>query len=273
MIITFVASQNPATAVSPTAYVGLVVDANGVTDNGWNELAFQGLLKAETDLGVQGTVYSGSDYANQLALCAAAQELCVVTGWDYFNHMETAALAHPAVQFAFIDGFSPEISLPNLRWVTFEEKEVGYLAGALAGKMTTSNIIGAVGGIPIPPVVNFLEGYENGAQCANNSIRVLEKYAESFTDPGWGYDRAMEMIDTGADVLFGAGGETGNGAILYSATHDVMTIGVDTDQWITKWHGDTATPEDGHEYILTSAMKRLDNAVQLSVYDLSLIHI
>jgi basic membrane protein A len=105
----------------------------------------------------------------------------------------------------------------------------------------------------VPPVVAFKEGYEAGALYVNPDIEVISTYHPggldvAFTDPEWGATTAAQAIDQGADVIFGAGGKTGNGAIIEAASHEgVYCIGVDTDQWET-------VPE-AHPCLISSAMK------------------
>lgn len=78
--------------------------------------------------------------------------------------------------------------------------------------MTESDIIGAIGGMGIPPVVEFIEGYQNGAQCDNSNVVVLVKYTHDWFDPAGGAAIAEDMVADGADVIFQPAGATGNGA-------------------------------------------------------------
>ena len=193
LVFSSLVSNGKVNANSATGHVGFITDTAGVNDDGWNELAYQGLLRAQSILGIAGTVYestSEADFLVKLNQCAAdGNGLCIGANWMLFDAIQTAAVTNPTVKFALLDsGFESPPS--NLRGIQFNEKEVGYLAGSLAGKMTVSNKIGAVGGMDIEPVVNFLEGYENGAQCANDKVIVLEKYTQTFTDPAVGcHDR------------------------------------------------------------------------------------
>lgn len=247
--------------------IGLVTDEGGIADMSFNYTAYQGLLQAETDLGVVGTVYepaTSADYETELQQCVAdGNELCFAVGFSMGDAINNVAAANPGTAFALLD-FSFDTPPSNLRGILFNEKQVGYLAGALAGKMTTSNVIGVVGGMYIPPVINFVEGYRNGAQCVGAGANVLRNYTGTFTDPNLGAAVAADMISRGADVIFGAAGQTGNGAILHSAQDNVWSIGVDTDQYLTVFENG-AVPGSG--YLLTSAMKRLDTAVYDTIQD------
>jgi len=151
-----------------------------------------------------------------------------------------------------------------LRGIVFAEKEVSYLAGTLAGKMTQSNVVGFVGGIAIPQVVRFATGYQNGAQCANPAARVFVNYTDSFTDPALGAQEAQKMLARNADVIFGAGGSTGTGAVLTATQSGAWGIGVDADQFVTTYMSGTVA---GSDKLLTSAMKRLDNAAFNTISD------
>lgn len=253
--------------VSVAPSIGMVVDTS-VDDHGFNWYAYQGLIKAETQLGTRKTLYealSPSEYLPLLEQCADdGNKLCFGVGFVFSDAILAAANARPGTKFGIIDAV-PDAPPSNLRAILFNEKQVGYLAGALAGKMTTSQVIGVVGGMNIAPaVVRFVEGYRNGAQCANPNVKVLIQYAGTFGNPGLGATIAQQMIANHADVIFGAAGPTGNGAIQYSAEHNVWSIGVDTDQYISLFGSGT---EPGAAKVLTSAMKMLENVVYSTILD------
>jgi len=147
--------------------------------------------------------------------------------------------------------------------VLFPEDQAGFQAGALAAMLTKTNIIAAVLGTDlVPPVVAFKEGYEAGAAYVNPDITVISTYHPggldvAFTDPEFGATTAAQAIDQGADVIFGAGGDTGNGALREVAGREgLYCIGVDVDQWNT-------VPE-ARPCLVTSAAKHIKEAV----YDL-----
>jgi basic membrane lipoprotein Med (substrate-binding protein (PBP1-ABC) superfamily) len=247
--------------------VGLVTTESGSGDLSFNYMAYQGLLQAEALLGVVGTVYepaTNADYETELQQCVAdGNVLCFAVGFGMADAITNVATANPGVLFAILD-YPLDTYPANLRGITFNEKQAGYLAGALAGKMTGTNVIGVVAGMEIPPVVAFVEGYRNGAQCVGTNVNVLKNYTGTFTDPVLGATVSADMINLGADVIFGAAGETGNGAILYSAQNGVWSIGVDSDQYVTLF-GNGTVP--GADKILTSAMKRLDTAVYRTIQE------
>ncbi|MFN2224931.1 MAG: BMP family ABC transporter substrate-binding protein, partial [Anaerolineae bacterium] len=242
--------------------VGLVTDGPTVDDGGFNWLSYQGLQRAVTDLGVTGTVYNTAtpaDYGPQLQQCVDdGNDLCISVGFMMAEATWNAAQGNPGTDFAIVDTFWEEPYPGNLRGLVFAEDEVGYLAGTLAGLMTGSDALGAIGGMSIPPVDAFLYGYRNGARCANPAVEVLITYAGSFGDPALGAQLAQDLMGEGADVIFAAAGGTGNGAVLTATQSGTWGIGVDLDQYVTLFDNGAV---DGADMLLTSAMKNLDNAV------------
>jgi len=126
--------------------------------------------------------------------------------------------------------------------------------------MSTSGTIAAVLGTDlVPPVVAFKEGYEAGTRYVNPDINLISTYHPggldvAFTDPEWGATTAKQAIDNGADVVFGAGGKTGNGALIEVASNaGVYCIGVDSDQW--------GTVPEAHPCLISSAMKLITPGV------------
>jgi basic membrane protein A len=112
-----------------------------------------------------------------------------------------------------------------------------------------------VGGVEIPPVQKYVLGYEAGAKYINPDIEVAKVYVPSFTDPAQGAEAAKNQISEGADVIFGAGGQTGSGAIQSAAEAGIFVIGVDQDEYNTTFKGGPAPK------LVSSALKRVDNAV------------
>jgi basic membrane protein A len=142
--------------------------------------------------------------------------------------------------------------------LVYNEDQSGFLVGALAAMMSKSHSIGGVFGTDaVPAVWRYGEGYRAGAayEDAKNGTKTLVNnvyhsdvgFDKTFTDPTWGATTAQSMIDKGADVIFGGGGLTGNGAVDKTASDKVLAIGVDSDQFFTLPEADA--------YLLTSALK------------------
>ena len=135
----------------------------------------------------------------------------------------------------------------------FQEDQVGFLAGVVAAGISKSGTVCTVSGMEIPPVVRYVVGYQNGAKWVNPSVKALNVYIPSFTDPAKGKEAGQTMIGQGCDVVFGVGGNTGNGGLLAAKEKSLMAIGVDVDQYLTY-------PEV-KDALVTSAMKNVDVAV------------
>ena len=169
----------------------------------------------------------------------AEYDAIVTVGFALGEATIEAANANPDIMFIGVDQFQGE-TLPNVAGLVFHEDQSGFLAGALAAGLTESGTIAAVLGTDlVPPVVAFKEGYEAGAKFVNPDINVISTFhpgelSQAFTDPEWGAATAKQALDQGADVVFGAGGMTGNGALQEVAANEgAFCIGVDTDQWET----------------------------------------
>jgi basic membrane protein A len=183
----------------------------------------------------------------------------VTVGFALGQATTEAAKEYTEIKFIGVDQFQAE-ETPNVAGLIFNEDKAGFLAGALAAQLTKSNKIAAVLGTNlVPPVVAFKEGYENGAKYIKPDISLISTYHPggldvAFNDPEWGATTAKQAIDQGADVLFGAGGKTGNGALIETAgKQGLYCIGVDTDQW--------GTVPEAHPCLVSSAMKLITPGV------------
>jgi basic membrane lipoprotein Med (substrate-binding protein (PBP1-ABC) superfamily) len=184
----------------------------------------------------------------------------VTVGYLLADATLAAAQANPDVCWIGIDQFQAEYP-ENYTGVLFREDQGGFLAGALAGLLTESGVVGVVGGREdVPPVVRFVNAFEQGAKYTNPDVQVLSIYNESFTDTAKGASDAQQFIGEGADVIFGAGGKTGSAAVAEAAKQGLWGIGVDQDEYYTTFNGGEA---EGAEFLATSAVKRVD----LGVFD------
>lgn len=243
--------------------IGLVTDVGQVDDKSFNQSAWEGVQKAGADLGAQVKYIEtkdAKDYGTNIELFAnQGYDVIVTVGFALGQATLDEAAKYPDIKFIGVDQFQSDTK-PNVTGLVFHEDQSGYLAGALAAQMTKSGTIAAVLGTNlVPPVVAYKEGYEAGAKAIKPDIKVISTYHPggldvAFTDPEWGATTAKQAIDQGADVVFGAGGKTGNGALIEVAGHPgLYCIGVDSDQWET-------VPE-AHPCLISSAMKLITPGV------------
>ncbi|MCD4684753.1 MAG: BMP family ABC transporter substrate-binding protein [Anaerolineae bacterium] len=262
--------QDADESVNAAWKIGLVTNVDGtITDGGFSESAHIGAERAFEDFSLGDYAYAQSkdeaDYAIQLDQhINAGRNIIVTVGFNMEAITYQYATAHPDVYFVGVDqGYFGLGDIPaNLIGLQFVEDEASFVAGALAGMMTTSNIVAVVGGMEIPPVVRLAEGFRNGAQYVNPDAEVLIVYTGDFGDPDLGTATAQDFIDAGADVIFGAGGLTGSAGIQYAAREGVWVVGVDQDEWRTNFAEGTLP---GSNRILTSAVKRVDSGVYQAI--------
>jgi len=240
--------------------VNLVTDIGKVDDGTFNQFAFEGMAAAVDCFGIDNNSFietvSEADYAANIATALEDDPNALVTvGFLITTDTEAAAIDNPDVDFIGIDQFLPEYP-DNMAGVVFAEDESGYIAGVLAASLSESGVVGVVAGREdVPPVVKFVNGYTAGAESVNPDIRVLSIYNESFTDIAKGASDASQFIGEGADVIFGAGGQTGSGGIAAAAEAGAWAIGVDQDEYFTTFASGSAP---GSEYLASSAVKRVD---------------
>jgi basic membrane protein A len=244
--------------------VGLVTDVGEIDDKSFNQSAWEGAQQAAEDLGAAEVNYietkDAKDYGANIALFAdQGYDIIVTVGFAMGEATNEAAATYPDIDFIGVDQFQGD-TIPNVTGLVFHEDQSGYLAGVLAASLSQSGTIASVlGSNLVPPVVAFNEGYKNGAMSVNPDIKIIDTFHPggmdvAFTDPEWGATTGAQAISNGADVIFGAGGKTGNGALIESAGHDgVWCIGVDSDQWET-------VPE-AHACLVSSAMKLITPGV------------
>ena len=242
--------------------VCLVTDVGRVNDGSFNQSAYEGMLRAAEEFSLDETyieTQNPADYAANIQTCLDNGAGVVVTvGFLIADATLSAAEANPDVYFIGVDQFFTADAPDNVVGLQFREDQAGFLAGAMAGLVTESNIIGGVYGEEIPPVIKFRHGFEAGARHVNPDVELLGVYISSFVAPAEGAAAAENFIGEGADVIFGAGGPTGSGGILRAAELGVKVIGVDQDEYFTTFGGGE-TP--GSEFIITSAVKGVDEGV------------
>lgn len=260
--------QTGLESLSNTISVGLITDESGVNDMGFNGMANQGLQQAVIDFGVVATVYTPTnptDYEPMFQQCVNdGNTLCISSQWLLFDAIYNVAVANPGTSFAAVDAVWQ--SYPsNLRGMQFSESEAGYMAGTLAGLMTQSDVVAGIGGPAyVPAVVDFIEYFRFGAQCANPAVVSHVAYADSFIDPAQGAALAQGMLGLGADVIFAAAGGTGFGVMTTTVNADAWAIGVDVDMYETFFGGGSVP---GANWLLSSAMKRVDQVVYSTIED------
>ncbi|WP_316932721.1 BMP family lipoprotein [Flaviflexus equikiangi] len=255
----------------------LVSDAGGWDDKSFNESAFNGLQEAVELMGVNAqTAESSSDGdfgPNVNAMVAEGCNLVIGVGFLLEEATGSAALENPDVSFALVDsGFTTESD--NARPLLFNTAEAAFLAGYVAGGMTETGVVATFGGLPIPSVQIFMDGFYDGVMAYNEAngadVEVLGwdkdaqtgSFSNSFDDQAQGQQLANGFINQGADIIMPVAGPVGLGAAAAAqSAGDVWIIGVDSD-----WY---ESASEFSSIILTSVLKDIDVSVLDTIADVA----
>ena len=239
--------------------VGLLTDKGQLNDRGFNEMAYNGLKRAERELGVQGRVLqaaTAADYVpNMASLVRQDYDLIIGVGFAQGDAVAKAASRFPETKFEIIDVDQSGLAgkPDNVVGLLFKEEQVGYLAGYAAGlaekRRSGAHVVSSVGGIKEPPVDRFIAGYQAGAKAALPGVKVLNGYSQDWDDVAKCKELALTQIEQGSGVVFQVAGGCGLGALDAARQKQVWGIGVDADQSFLG------------PFVLTSALKRVDEAV------------
>lgn len=239
--------------------VGLVLDKGGKDDKSFNSSAYEGAKRAEKDLKIELKYVEATDN-NAIEnlhrnFAKKNYDLVIGIGFAQTDAVKKVAAQFPNTKFAIIDG---EINATNVRSLMFEEHEGSFLVGALAALQTKSDKVGFIGGMDIPLIRRFAMGYAAGAKHVQPKIQVVENFigvtGEAWNNPTKAKEIANTQYASGVNVIFAAAGASGNGVFDAAEEKKKLAIGVDSNQnWIKPG------------FILTSMLKRVDNAVYDSI--------
>jgi len=230
----------------------MVTDVGGLGDRSFNDSAYRGLLRAQSQIDAYIQVLqsrSAADYQPNLdALTNLHFNMIYAIGYLMGRDLDQIARDNPTQRYAIIDAV---IDDPNVVSVTFREQDGSFLAGALAAMVSKTHHIAFLGGMDIPLIEKFEAGYVAGAHEIDPNTKVDVKYAGSFDDVASGKELTNLLFNDGADVVYTAAGKAGLGAIdAVKTRNDAYVIGVDSDQ-------DALAPGK----VLTSMVKKVDVAV------------
>jgi basic membrane protein A len=277
------ATEPPAEATKPPAEVTeppagetiracQVTDAGGIDDRSFNATAWLGVQRAMEELGIDGQYLESqqqTDYERNISQFIEADcDLIITVGFLLDAATAAAADANPDQNFAIVD-FAYDPPRDNVLGLVYATHQAGFLAGYLAAGMTQTGAIGTFGGLQIPSVTTFMDGYALGAQYYNEvhgtDVRVLGwdpvaqtgLFAGNFESTDDGRTLGTTLMDEGADVIMPVAGPVGLGtaAAVQERGEGYYIVGVDSD-----W---TVSSPEYADIILTSVIKRMDN----SVYD------
>ncbi|WP_366653912.1 BMP family ABC transporter substrate-binding protein [Fodinicurvata sp. EGI_FJ10296] len=240
---------------------GVIYAVGEKFDGSFNEGAYNALTAFREET---GTDFLEVSPANPTEFPQAVDRLTrrgvdtiIVVGFYYAEPLSEAAATHPDVDFTIIDSVA---DAPNVRSILFREHEGAFLTGIMAAMHSETGAIGFVGALDIPLIRKFITGFEEGARYIDPDIEYFVNFVgntpAAFNDPSTGSELTLSQIDRGADVVFAGAGNSNRGVFQAAADRGAFAIGVDSNQ--------------NHEQpgtILTSMLKRVDNAVLDSLHD------
>ncbi|WP_328523843.1 BMP family ABC transporter substrate-binding protein [Kribbella sp. NBC_01510] len=257
----------------------MVSDSGGFDDKSFNQTSYKGLQDAVKERGlteVKAESKSDNDYTtNMTAMVNAKCNVIVAVGFKLEDATEAAAKANPDIKFAIVDS-APKAPIANLKPLLFNTAQSSFQAGYLAAAMTKSGKVGTFGGLNIPTVTIFMDGFAEGVRYYNQqkgkNVQVLgwddakQKglFTGDFEDKAKGQNNAQNLITQGADVLFPVAGPSGLGGLQAAKASNgkVNAIWVDTDGCVSA--------EEYCPVLMSSVEKGMDVAVKdavLSVVD------
>ncbi|HYX77356.1 MAG TPA: BMP family ABC transporter substrate-binding protein [Gaiellaceae bacterium] len=257
-------SQASTQASQATFKAALISDIGKFNDRSFNQSQKEGLTRAAKQLHIKPLALQSnqvSDYIPNLSQAVRAKSnLIIAAGFLLADATNTVAKKYPKIHFAITDydaKSAPFSGRKNVMGLTYAANEsgclVGYLAAEMAKKQGGKQVIGAVGGLKIPPVDIWIAGYKYCAQKAVPGTTVQIDYSQDFVAADKCKTVAENMISQGAQVLFQVAGGCGLGTLKAAAAANIWGIGVDKDQY-----HDSAR-------VLTSGVKRVDNGVYQAI--------
>ncbi|ARE74952.1 BMP family protein [Streptomyces sp. NPDC059558] len=258
------ASASPSESGQKSA--AIAYDIGGRGDQSFNDAAYAGLKKAETDLKIKGAEAEPTDGEGEADKVQRLTELArkgnnpvIGVGFAYAPAIKKVAPKFPNTTFGIIDDTS--VTGDNIANLVFNEEQGSYLAGVAAAKASKTGTVGFIGGVEVPLIKKFEAGFTQGVKDTNPNAKVLSQYLtqppnfDGFAKPDLGKAAAQGQLDAGADVVYAAAGLAGSGAIEAASAKGKWAIGVDSDQY------NQAGLAKYKDSILTSVTKDVSDSV------------
>jgi len=228
-----------------------------ITDQSWNQRGYEAAVRVARKYGVEMAFAEAVKVSDVEAVlrdfAARGFDLIIAHSFNFTEATIKVGQAYPERKFAIGTGYKTATNVAIYDWPAHE---AGYLVGVMAGMMTRSNKIGAIGGFAIPDVIRIHEGYRLGAQAVNPRVQIFRTYVGSWRDQAKGREAALAQIETGVDVIDPVG--------------DGMTVGVvkaaaERNVWVFGYFGDMRSL--GPKVVLTSIVLNIDAALDRIVRD------
>lgn len=210
---------------------GMVTDQAGLGDQGFNDMAWAGMLQSAKDFNANIKVLESGQPANYVpnftAFADQNYDMIVGVGFLLNDAITQVAKQYPDKHFVLIDSQS---SAPNVASMITRDQEGGYLVGAIAGMMTKTNNVGFISGVESDNQDHFLYGYEAGVKTTNPKATVQVSWVGSFADPAKAKTLATAQYNQGVDVIYSVAGLGDTGTFAAAKELNKMIIGTDLDK-------------------------------------------
>jgi basic membrane protein A len=279
--------------MGPAYKIGIVFDIAGRGDQSFNDSAYHGLVLLAKEF--NGYIKDDPDNVDfgkkiemkyltpkpggqdrEILLRSMAEDgydLVIGIGFMFTDSLGRVAADFPDVHFGLVDGFIPDLNEgSNVTCLTFQEQEGSFLVGAIAGLLNDGGKVGFIGGMDIPLIHKFQGGYIAGAMYVNEDLRkpgmILGQYigkeATAFNDPKTAESIAVNFYKQGATIIYHAAGGSGDGLFKAAKDQNKWALGVDSDQGLIYASKESPEAKAIAKHILSSMLKRVDNAVFLT---------
>ncbi len=237
------ASTSAANPHDQNFKVALVIPGT-LGDKGFFDSANAGVMRAAQDFGIQTKVLQASPtdpsqwLQNLQSVSDGSYNLVITGSTQQHDNLTQVAKQHPNQHYI---QFDDQVALANVLSIEYKQNDGSYLAGVLAGIVATDKTdfklssgggkIGLVGGMNIPVINDFVDGYKQGAESVGiKPSNILVSYIGNFNDANKAYNLTQAMYDQGADIVFAVAGGAGLGVLKASSQANKYSIGVDSNQ-------------------------------------------
>jgi len=194
-------------------------------DASWNAAAVAGLKMAKKRYGIEFTFVENVKLADLEGVyrdfAAKGYDLVIGHSFNFGDAALKAAKDFPKAKFAIT---ASTVKGATVAGFDMRQQETSFVAGVLAGLMTKTNRLGAIGGYGFPAIIRQVEGFRLGARYANPKVRMYHTYINSWVDVGKAKETAIGQIELGADIVYTALDEAGHGAIKAAAENGKFAI-------------------------------------------------
>jgi basic membrane protein A len=202
-----------------------------VSDAGWNAAAYEGLELIKNKLGAETALVqttSPADFEDSMRdFAMRGFNLIFAHGFEFTDAALKVARDFPKTYFVVSSGSEASQNVASL---TFKVDEAAYVEGVLAGGISKTAIVGAVGGIELPAIRLTFEGFKRGFLSVQPKGRVLISYTGNFNDVGAAKEAALAQISHGADVLTHNADAAGLGVFEAASERHIYAFGTFTNQ-------------------------------------------